>query len=136
MAGKTSAPAHQPIYLWIAFGTLCGLAGAGLILLLVSPRRGQPITLTPAATRPPATATLDITETPTPEPTSVFPININTADEFLFEQLPGIGPSLAASIVAYREANGPFETLEDLQKVPNIGPRTFEAIRPFIAIEE
>lgn len=46
-------------------------------------------------------------------------INRATAKEF--ETLPGIGPVLAARIVAYRKANGPFATIEDLLKVPGIG---------------
>jgi competence protein ComEA len=46
-------------------------------------------------------------------------INRATAKEF--ETLPGIGPVLAERIVAYRKANGPFATIEDLLKVPGIG---------------
>jgi competence protein ComEA len=49
-------------------------------------------------------------------------INRATAKEF--ETLPGIGPVLAARIVAYRKANGPFATIEDLLKVPGIGTST------------
>ncbi len=119
---------------WIAFGVLCGLGAAGLVLLLVAPRRGQPIQLIAVPTRPASTASAAVTPSPTPQPTSAFPIDINSATEADFENLPGIGPSLAQSIVAYRESNGPFLSLEDLQNVPNIGPRTYEAILPFITL--
>lgn len=117
---------------WIAYGVLCGLAAAGLILLLVAPRRGQPIELLPAPTRGPLSVQSALI--PSVEPTSTFPININTAGVAGLDQLPGVGPSLAQSIVAYRDANGPFESLEELLLVPGIGPRTFEAIRPFITL--
>lgn len=119
---------------WIAYGVLCGLAAAGLILLLVTPRRGQPIELLPAPTLDQANA--GMAQVPSLEPTSAFPLNINTALVNDLDLLPGIGPSLAQSIIAFRDANGPFVSLEDLMGVPGIGSRTFEAIRPFITLDE
>lgn len=59
-------------------------------------------------------------------------VNINTADTTLLESLPGIGPSLAERIVAYRQANGPFTTVEDIVQVPGIGPATLDKIRELI----
>lgn len=125
---------------WIAYGVLCGLGAAGLILLLVAPRRGEPIQLLPAPTRV-ATATeqetvIEPTSTLNPTPTVAYPININTATAPELEQLPGIGPTMAQSIVAYRETHGAFATIEDIQNVPGIGPRTYEAIMPFITAGE
>jgi competence protein ComEA len=61
-------------------------------------------------------------------------VNINTALAAELETLPGIGPALAGRIVAYREANGPFETIEQIQNVPGIGPATFEGLRDLIAV--
>ncbi len=49
--------------------------------------------------------------------------------------LPGIGPTLAAAIVAEREAGGPFRDLADLRRVRGIGPRTLEQIRPGLGPE-
>jgi competence protein ComEA len=63
------------------------------------------------------------------------PININTATQAELETLPGIGPTLAAEIVAYREASGPFAQIEDIQNVPGIGPGRFEQIRDLIMVE-
>ncbi len=51
-------------------------------------------------------------------------ISINQASAKDFETLKGIGPVLAARIVAYRKANGPFASVDDLLKVPGIGPAT------------
>ena len=56
-------------------------------------------------------------------------ININTASAAELELLPQIGPTLAARIVAERNANGPFASLEDIERVRGIGPRTVEKIR-------
>lgn len=62
-------------------------------------------------------------------------IDVNTADEDLLQQLPGIGPELAARIVAYRTANGPFAAVEELTAVEGIGPATLETLRPYAVAE-
>ncbi|WP_062521177.1 ComEA family DNA-binding protein [Demequina silvatica] len=49
-------------------------------------------------------------------------INLNSADAAALEEIPGVGPVLAARIVEDREANGPFLTLEDLERVSGVGP--------------
>jgi competence protein ComEA len=61
-------------------------------------------------------------------------VNVNTASAAQFEALPGIGPSMAQRIVAYREKNGPFKKLEDLMNVQGIGEKSFLKLRPFLAI--
>ncbi len=62
-------------------------------------------------------------------------ININTASEEELMQLKGIGQKKAEVIVEFRENNGPFQLLEDLLKVPGIGPKTFEANKDHITLE-
>lgn len=66
--------------------------------------------------------------------TSSTQINVNTATAPELEGLPGIGPSLAASIVAFRQENGPFIELEDLLSVSGIGPAKLEQIRSFVIV--
>lgn len=61
-------------------------------------------------------------------------VNINTAASFQLETLPGIGPTLAQRIVDYRDQNGPFLNIEDIQNVPGIGPGTFERIKDLITV--
>lgn len=61
-------------------------------------------------------------------------ININTATQADLEMLPGIGPSTAANIIGYREANGPFATIEALMDVPGIGEGKFEALQGLITV--
>lgn len=62
-------------------------------------------------------------------------LDLNTATAPELELLPGIGPALAQSIVAYRESHGPFQSLEDLLDVPGIGPAKFEQIRGLVTVE-
>ena len=61
-------------------------------------------------------------------------MNINTTTAAGLEALPGIGPARAQDIVAYREANGPFERVEDIQDVAGIGPAIFEGLRDIITV--
>jgi len=61
-------------------------------------------------------------------------ISLNQADVTELEDLPGVGPVLADRIVAHREANGPFETVEDLLEVPGIGEAKLAAMRDAIAV--
>lgn len=59
-------------------------------------------------------------------------VNINTADETTLMTLPGIGPSKAAAIIAYREENGPFITIDALKGVTGIGDKTYEQLQDSI----
>lgn len=61
-------------------------------------------------------------------------LNINTATETELMSLPGVGPSLARRIVEYRQANGPFQTADDLQNVSGIGPSKFDKMADFIRL--
>jgi len=60
-------------------------------------------------------------------------IDVDRADAAEFERLPGIGPALAARIVADRVARGPFRSPEALLRVRGIGPRTLSRIRVYLA---
>lgn len=61
---------------------------------------------------------------------SVQLININLATPIELESLPGVGPSTAKAIVAYREKYGAFLAVEDLLKVRGIGPAKLGEIMP------
>ena len=62
-------------------------------------------------------------------------VNINTADEAELTKLSGVGPSTAQKIIAYREANGPFQALEDLMNVPGIKEGRFAGLKDFITLD-
>jgi len=61
-------------------------------------------------------------------------VNINTADEATLETLNGVGPVLAASIIAYRTEHGPFASVDQLDEVSGIGPATLEDLRSQVTI--
>ena len=59
-------------------------------------------------------------------PKVTLPIHINTATVEEICALKGVGPKLAEKIIAVREAQGPFKSGADLQKVPGIGKKKLE----------
>ncbi|MBR1926374.1 MAG: RNA-binding transcriptional accessory protein [Bacteroidales bacterium] len=61
-------------------------------------------------------------------------VNLNTASPYLLSYVSGIGPALAANIVAFRDAEGGFTSREQLHKVPKLGPKTFEQCAAFLRI--
>jgi competence ComEA-like helix-hairpin-helix protein len=69
-----------------------------------------------------------------PAPRVLTPLDINTAGAEALQSLPGIGPVLAGRIVAEREAHGPFRAPDDLLRVPGIGPKRLDRIRPLVRL--
>jgi competence protein ComEA len=73
---------------------------------------------------------IDIAKAPPLDPG--FRVDLNSAEWPELAQLPEIGESLARQIVAYRTAHGPFHDVTELRRVKGIGPKKFEAVRPFL----
>ncbi len=63
-------------------------------------------------------------------------IDINRAEVWLLEALPGIGETLARRIVDYRQQNGPFHSTNELLKVAGIGKATYEQIEDLITVAD
>lgn len=61
-------------------------------------------------------------------------IDINQADPVLLTQLPGVGSRTAEKIKAYRDANGPFKSVDDLLNIKGIGQEKLEKIRPLVTV--
>ena len=61
-------------------------------------------------------------------------VELNTASARLLSFVSGLGPSLARSIVAFRDAHGPFAARADLLTVPRLGPKAFEQAAGFLRI--
>lgn len=61
-------------------------------------------------------------------------VNLNSASASELEQLPGVGPVLAARIVAYRASHGPFRTLADLDAVSGVGPSIMSQIEGLASV--
>ena len=76
---------------------------------------------------------LDVTET-TPEGLADL-VNINTASVEELDVLPLVGPSRGTYIVEYREAHGPFQSIDELIEVEGVGTETLEAVRELVTID-
>jgi len=62
------------------------------------------------------------------------PVDLNTATAEQLDTLPGVGPVTAAAIVAWRQANGTFTTVDQLGEVDGIGPARLEKLRPLVRV--
>jgi len=61
-------------------------------------------------------------------------VNVNTADAAQLALLPRVGPSVAQKIIDFRKENGPFKSAEDLMLVQGIGEKTFQLLKPYLAV--
>ena len=66
----------------------------------------------------------------TPSPTA--PLDLNSANAEELDALPGIGPATAQKIIDYRQAHGPFRSLDELEGVPGIGPSKVEQLKGLV----
>jgi competence protein ComEA len=62
------------------------------------------------------------------------PLDLNAAGQDALDALPGVGPVLAARIVAWRTQHGRFSTVDELGEVPGIGPKALERLRPLVRV--
>jgi len=72
----------------------------------------------------------------TPKASIEYRIDLNSAHWMELAQLKGIGETLGRRIVEYRENNGPFTNVEQLQEVRGIGPAKLAQMRPYVNIAE
>ena len=63
------------------------------------------------------------------------PVDLNTAGMEELDTLPGIGESLARRIIAYREANGPFGSIEEIMEVSGIGEAKFAELEDRVTVD-
>ena len=63
-------------------------------------------------------------------------INLNRAEVWLLEALPGIGETRAQAIINYRQQNGPFHNINELTKVEGIGTATYESIKDLLTVAD
>jgi competence protein ComEA len=115
---------------WGAVAVLGTVAIVGICWVILSNRTRPAIV--PAAA-PSATQPGDL---PPPAPaTTGSLLDINTATAAQLEHLPGIGPALAARIVADRSKHGRFTSVDQLDRVEGIGPKTLEKLKPYLTVK-
>ncbi len=68
------------------------------------------------------------------QPGQARAIDLNRATQAQLEQLPGVGPVTAASILGWRQQHGRFTRIEELQEVDGIGPKTYAQIAPHVRV--
>ena len=107
------------------------------IVVGIAPVKGQPPVLgssvSSGSAAPGAPGAVSHTDRPDkPGPAEV--VNLNTATVQQLDALPGIGPVTAAAIVAWRDANGKFTSIDQLADVDGIGPARLEKLRPLVRV--
>ena len=104
------------------------------IVVGMAPVKGQPAVLgssvSPGSAAP---GTPSTTSQPTKGASTAL-INLNTATVEQLDTLPGVGPVRAAAIVAWRNANGKFTSVDQLGEVDGIGPGRLEKLRPLVRV--
>jgi len=71
---------------------------------------------------------------PPPGPAPAGRVNLNAANAAALDALPGIGPARAASIVQYRAQHGPFQSVDELGRVPGMGAAAVARVREHVAV--
>ena len=61
-------------------------------------------------------------------------VNLNQATEAQLQTIPGVGPVTAKAIVAWRDKNGGFTSVAQLQEVNGIGAKTYAQIEPYVSV--
>ena len=120
MSGRGKVTKSEIVLLGLTAAFLCGLAA---------------LSAGDRAERTPGAVIETQIQVPEEEIAPEFPpVDLNTATAEELDELPGIGMTLARRIIAYREANGPFETLEELMEVSGIGPAKFAELEGQITL--
>jgi competence protein ComEA len=65
-------------------------------------------------------------------PSSTAPLDLNTASAEQLDALPGVGPATAQKIIDYRQAHGPFRSIDELEGVPGIGPSKLAQLKGLV----
>ena len=69
-----------------------------------------------------------------PVPARPRVVNVNVATEAELVSLPGVGPTIASRIVAYREQQGPYESVADLTAVRGLGPKSVALLGSLVTV--
>lgn len=99
-------------------------------------KRIPELTSAPSVTSPDSALPESSTKTPASPSAATTIINLNTATKQDLMRLPGIGEKYAERIIMYREDNGPFASVDQLERVKGIGKKKIEQLRSFITVSD
>ncbi|MFY2859540.1 ComEA family DNA-binding protein [Mycobacterium sp. THU-M104] len=104
------------------------------IVVGLAPAPGRPAGLGSSVTAGPVPArgAAPVSGSAKPKPGKVLDLNAATVEQF--DTLPGVGPVTAAAIVAWRQANGKFTSVDQLADVDGIGPARLEKLRALVRV--
>jgi competence protein ComEA len=103
------------------------------IVVGLAPVKGQPAVLG-SSVSPGSAAPVPTNSASRPAKGGPQTVNLNTATVQQLDTLPGVGPVMAAAIVAWRQANGKFTSVDQLGEVDGIGPGRLEKLRPLVRV--
>ncbi|MCL2344179.1 MAG: helix-hairpin-helix domain-containing protein [Firmicutes bacterium] len=131
---EKAAIAAALVFVLLIVGYFIGSSRLGGGFTVASAKTQEAVSpLLPSAT-PSTRALPSPSAAPTPPPTPHFPIDLNTATADELDALPKIGPALAERIIAYRQENGNFASIEDVKNVKGIGDAIFADIKDLITV--
>ncbi len=108
--------------------------GDQVVVGVVDPKAGVTLRSSVRSGSAVAAASSGTPGTPAGTATATGTVNINTATASELDRLPGVGAATAAAIIAYRDKNGPFRTVDDLGKVSGIGDAKLARIKPMATV--
>ena len=118
----------------LAAGGLLTDADVGIINMAALLQDGQRLEIPSLSGTPGTPSAVTTPAAGTPSVSDGDLVNINTATLDQLDALPGIGLITAQKIIDYRTVHGPFQRIEDIKNVPNIGPVTFDKIKALITV--
>ena len=107
--------------------------GEQIVVGLAAPS-GQPRALGSSVASGPAPGPVSAPVSGSGKPNAGDVVNLNTATTEQLDALPGVGPVTAAAIVAWRQANGKFTSVDQLADVDGIGPARLDKLRALVRI--
>lgn len=134
MPTEVEKAAPQPLAAAAKWGAIAVLGSVSIIAVawVILTNRTQPL-IVPSSGQPLTNTDVHSSQAPM---TAGSLLDLNTATAAQLEHLPGIGPALAARIIADRTQHGPYATVDQLDRVKGIGPKTLEKLRPHITVKQ
>ena len=105
------------------------------VLTLRAHEKSAAVTISTGLTPNTEETAAPVSAVPTPSVSPELSININTAEAQELCLLPGVGETIAARIIDYRKAHGPFNNTDEIMNVSGIGAKTYEEIKSYITVD-